>query len=185
MHMAKENKQSYHQILNNIKKQIIYHKDLNYEKFRSLKNKYDCVIIFVIILGPLVGLLSTIELILYSEEHKLIPIISTILSFISGITLSIVKQLNLEKKYNNYKLNFRKCQELNNKICQFIDSKEKLTQKDFKNYIQMLYNEVNDIFAIDNQHNVSINIDNTLFEYQHNRMLFELKRMKSTEKSIS
>lgn len=174
--------QSYHKILNNIKKQIIYHKNINYEQYKTAKNRYDCMILFVIILGPLVGLLSTIELILYSEEHKLIPIISTILSFVSGITLSVVKQLNLEKTYNIHESKFKKCQELNNKICQFIDSKENSTPEHFKHYIQTLYNEINDIFAIENHstHNVSINIDN-LLENQHHRMLFELKRMKSEE----
>jgi hypothetical protein len=82
--------------------------DLNYYSSTHLKNankylrRYNYLMNLGLILGPLVGLLSSINMIINDED--VIPILMTVVPFLNGIVISMIKFSNYEQKSNEHKL---------------------------------------------------------------------------------
>ena len=171
-----ENKYSI--ILTDIQNIINNHKEIHTKKFNIIMNWYNCLLILSIILTPLAGLLSAINTILHPEEEKLLPVLSAVISFVSGITITVVKQFNIHDKGKYHNNMISEYTKLNIEI-------KKRTTLDIENYdnIVMFINELYDKYS---SILIDLKVKNINDEKQEKyvtlnnndkMMLYELKRM--------
>lgn len=82
--------------------------ELNYYSSTHLKianknmKRYNYLMNLGLVLGPLVGLLSSINLII--EDQDIIPVLMIVVPFLNGIIVSMIKFSNYEQKSNEHKL---------------------------------------------------------------------------------
>jgi len=105
---------------------------------------YNALSITSILLGPLAGLLSAIEAVLYPEENHVLPILVSVLSTISGILVAAVKFGNYDVKSQSNKSVAARYTSIENNIRRqlTIDREHRVPVSEYLSWLETKYEEL-------------------------------------------
>jgi hypothetical protein len=132
-------------ILNEIGEKSYGYKTMHIKESLYKKKIYNYLMYSGIILGPLAGLISTIQNTLYpSTDNPILPIISVTISFISGIVIAINKFGKFEETANIHKTTANKYTSLENNIrCQLkLKKNMRVKPLEYNKWITQSYNDI-------------------------------------------
>lgn len=165
--------------------------DLNYYSSTHLKiankniKRYNYLMNLGLVLGPLAGLLSSINIIV--NDQDIIPILMIVVPFLNGIIISMIKFSNYEQKSNEHKLAHSRFSNLFHSIKRqlSLDHKDREQSNSFFNKIVDSYTTLIQASPLVKEKNSNIKpTDNTKdvlsIDRMNKQLLYEMKRFNNS-----